>query len=61
MCSAKLNKRKINYIIKAKSKGQSYTQIARDLRVSVSTVKIGWIHRLDYGELVEIKSCGRKM
>ncbi len=39
MGRAKLNKRKINYIIRAKRKGQSYKQIARDLKISVSTVK----------------------
>ncbi len=61
MCSAKQKKRKINYIIKAKSKQQSYTQIARDLKVSVSTVKRVWIHWLDYEEPIEIKRCGRKM
>ncbi len=61
MRSAKVNKRKINYIIKAKSKQQSYTQIARDLKVSVSTVKRVWIHWLDYEEPIEIKTCGMKM
>ncbi len=61
MGCAKLNKRKINYIIRAKTKGQSYKQIARDLKISVSTVKRVWIHWLNYGEPIEIKRSGRKM
>jgi len=61
MGSPKLNKRKINYIIRAKTKGQSYRQIARDLKISVSTVKRVWIHWLNYGKPIEIKRSGRKM
>ncbi len=61
MVFAKLNKRKINYIIRAKSKGQSYKQIARDLKISIATVKRVWIHWLNYGEPIEIKRGGRKM
>jgi len=40
----KLNKRKINYIIRAKTKGQSCNQIAKYLKISVSTVKKVWIN-----------------
>ncbi len=61
MGHAKLNKRKIDYIIKSKTKGQSYNQIARDLKISVSTVKRVWIYWLNYGEPIEIKRSGRKM
>jgi len=61
MGNTKLNKRKIDYIIKAKINGQSYKQIARELKISVSTVKKVWIHWLNYGEPIEIKRSGRKM
>ncbi len=61
MGHTKLNKRKIDYIIKSKTKGQSYKQIAGDLEISVSTVKRVWIHWLNYGEPIEIKKNGRKM
>jgi len=61
MGNTKLNKRKIDYIIKAKINGQSYNQIAGYLEISVSTVKRVWIHWLNYGKPIEIKKNGRKM
>jgi putative transposase len=56
----KLSKRKVSYIIRAKTRNDSNKNIARDMKISMSTVKRVWTHWLKFHELIPIKKFGRK-
>ena len=40
----KLTDKKLNYIIRAKTRGESTKQIAQDMKLSPSSVKRVWMH-----------------
>jgi response regulator of citrate/malate metabolism len=56
----KLTEKKIRYIIRAKTKNDSTKNIARDMKLSESTVKRVWIHWIKHQEPIAIKKFGRK-
>jgi transposase len=56
----KLTDKKINYIIRAKTRGESTNQIAQDMKLSPSSVKRVWMHWTKTKMPVSIKKFGRK-
>jgi putative transposase len=56
----KLTAKKVSYINRAKIRNDSNRNIARDMKISVSTVKRVWTHWLKYHEPLPIKRFGRK-
>lgn len=56
----KLTDRKIKYIIRAKTRNDSDKNIARDMKISTSTVKRVWMYWLKHHEPIPIKKFGRK-
>ncbi len=61
MDCTKLNKRKINYIIRAKNKRTELQADWKGLKNKCINSEKGMIHWLNYGEPIEIKRSGRKM
>lgn len=55
----KLTNRKINYIIRAKTRDEITTNIARDMKISESTVKRVWMYWLKNNQPIPIKKFGR--
>jgi len=56
----KLTKKKIDYIIRAKTRNDSNKNIAVDMKISKSTVKRVWTHWLIHKGPIPIKKFGRK-
>jgi len=56
----KLTEKKIRYIIRAKTRNDSTKNIARDMKLSKSSVKRVWMHWIKHQELIAIKKFGRK-
>jgi transposase InsO family protein len=56
----KLTKKKIDYIIRAKTRNDSNKNISVDMKISKSTVKRVWTHWLKYKAPIPIKKFGRK-
>jgi transposase len=56
----KLTKKKIDYIIRAKTRNDSNKNIAVDMKISKSTVKRVWTHWLIHKAPIPIKKFGRK-
>jgi putative transposase len=56
----KLTERKIQYIIRAKKRGESTKRIAVDMKLSESTVKRVWMHWLRTKMPLNIRKFGRK-
>src|SRR5660398_257362 len=55
-----LTKKKIDYIIRAKTRNDSNKNIAVDMKISKSTVKRVWTHWLKHKSLILIQKFGRK-
>ncbi len=55
----KLTDKKINYIIRAKTRDDSTRNIARDMKISESTVKRVWMYWLKHNQPMPIKKFGR--
>jgi transposase len=56
----KLTDRKIRYILRAKTRGDSTKKIAEDMKLSPSSVKRVWIHWTKTKMPLSIKKFGRK-
>lgn len=56
----KLTKKKISYIIRAKTRNDSNKNIAVDMKICKSTVKRVWSHWLKHHEPIPLKKFGRK-
>jgi transposase len=56
----KLTDKKINYIIWAKTRGESTQQIAQEMKLSPSSMKRVWMHWTKTKMLLSIKKFGRK-
>jgi FixJ family two-component response regulator len=56
----KLTKKKISYIIRAKTRNESNKNIAVDMKISKSTVKRVWTHWIKHNEPIPIMKFGRK-
>ena len=56
----KLTKKKISYIIRAKTRNNSNKNIALDMKIGKSTVKRVWTHWLKHHEPIPLKKFGRK-
>ena len=56
----KLTEKKIRYIIRAKTRGDSTKRIAEDMKLSQSSVKRVWMHWTKTKMLLNIKKFGRK-
>ncbi len=56
----KLTKKKISYIIRAKTRNDSNKNIAVDMKICKSTVKRVWTHLLKHHEPIPLKKFGRK-
>src|SRR5659263_683184 len=56
----KLTKKKIDYIIRAKTRNDSNKNISVDMKINKSTVKRVWTHWLKYKAPIPIKKFGRK-
>ncbi len=56
----KLTKKKISYIIRAKTRNDSNKNIAVDMKICKSTVKRVWTHWLKHHEPIPLKKFGRK-
>jgi len=56
----KLTERKIRYIIRAKTRGESTKRIAEDMKLSPSSVKRVWMHWTKTKMPLNIKKFGRK-
>jgi putative transposase len=57
----KLTDKKLNYIIRAKTRGESTKQIAQDMKLSPSSVKRVWMHWTKTKMPISIKKFGRKI
>jgi len=56
----KLTPRKIRHIIRYKTNNYSTKSIAKDLKISESTIKRVWMHWIKTKTLLDIKKFGRK-
>ena len=56
----KLTEKKVKYIIRAKTKKVSTKNIARDMKLNKSTVKLVWMDWIKHEEPIVIKKFGRK-
>jgi len=56
----KLTEKKIRYIIRAKTRGDSTKRIAEDMKLSQSSVKRVWMHWTKTKMQLNIKKFGRK-
>ena len=56
----KLTEKKVRYIIRAKTRNDSTKNIARDMKLSESTVKRVWMYWIQHQEPIAIKKFGRK-
>jgi transposase len=56
----KLTEKKIRYIIRAKTRGESTKRIAEDMKLSPSSVKRVWMHWTKTKMPLNIKIFGRK-
>ena len=58
--AVKLTKKKIDYIIREKTRNRSTKRIAAEMKVSPSTVKRVWMYWVKNKERLPIKKSGRK-